>query len=206
MVLWTIQDYSAYQQFQRNGVLVADKDYIDMLSDFQFAYNWMVWQMKQRIGYPPVGVEYPIWAWYQWRDEEHKMPDMRFKAHTKTGQKIVRITFEADEKDVLLSDFEMFHITLNYGFISFDEREDEELKKEYTNLGFTCMDLRDFLIQTPEMKILREKIEKSWEAIFNFTSEPSEWLIHTLKEKSIQATLWTIRSEQVLKVEEFIAK
>jgi hypothetical protein len=56
------------------------------------------------------------------------------------------------------------------------------------------------------MKLLREKMTKSWERIFDLTLEPNDWLIEPMEKKSIQTTLWSIRQDQVVKAEVFTAQ
>ena len=65
MKLWTIQHKAAYEEMLRTGVLRANSAYI-FEEFFRDSYDWMVEQMKKRIGNPPDGVELPVWAWYQW--------------------------------------------------------------------------------------------------------------------------------------------
>lgn len=50
-------------------------------SDFDFCrdqYDWLVKEMKKRIGDPPEGVSYPVWAWYMW-EGCRKKPDLEEK-------------------------------------------------------------------------------------------------------------------------------
>jgi hypothetical protein len=49
-----------------------------MLEDWRFEYDWMVEQMRIRIGNPPPGVRYPVWAWHQW-EGKRKKPDNEVK-------------------------------------------------------------------------------------------------------------------------------
>ena len=65
MILWTIQNKLAYESMKETGVLRVDENYI--LDDlFKEPYLWMASQMKKRIGNPPEGVIFPVWAWYRW--------------------------------------------------------------------------------------------------------------------------------------------
>lgn len=46
---------------EQTGVLRADKNFI-ATDWFENSYLWMAEQMKKRIGEPPEGVIFPVWA------------------------------------------------------------------------------------------------------------------------------------------------
>jgi hypothetical protein len=202
--IWTIQDYQAFEQLVNTGELVVAEKFIEMLDYWRYAYDWMAEQMRIRIGNPPPCVKYPVWAWYQW-EGKRKKPDMRSR-HGEPGRRIVRLTLELDKKDMLLSDFDLWHMPLNHGYLSLSEQEDEEFDNEYKKCCYSYHDLKDCSINTPAMKLLREKMTKSWERIFDLTLEPNDWLIEPMEKKSIQTTLWSIRQDQVVKAEVFTAQ
>jgi len=60
ILLWTIQNNSAYEQFLITGVLTANESHLFCEDDFLFAYGWMVKKMKDKRLHPPIGVDYPI--------------------------------------------------------------------------------------------------------------------------------------------------
>lgn len=80
----------------------------------------MAEQMKKRIGEPPKGVIFPVWAWYQW-EGMRKRPDMRVHGRNwgEKGTPIVLLTIEVPDNLVLLSDFDYWHCVLNDGEIIF---------------------------------------------------------------------------------------
>ena len=45
---------------------------------FDEAYKWIALQMEKRVGPPPEGVKFPVWAWYM-QNGKHKKPDLRIK-------------------------------------------------------------------------------------------------------------------------------
>lgn len=104
MRLWTIQTEEAYRQLVQTGVLRAD---IKHISDDSFAaaYSWMVTEMAKRIGSPPEGVWYPVWAWYK-MDGKREKPDLRCDGYAPRGTPLVLLTIDIDESDVVLSDFD----------------------------------------------------------------------------------------------------
>lgn len=97
-ILWTIQDEAAFEVFEKTGVLRADPNHLLFDGDFQDAYQWMADQMRHRIGAAPEGVQYPVWAWYQWEGQRKRM-DLRRSGYAKRGTPLVQITFEADPRN-----------------------------------------------------------------------------------------------------------
>lgn len=184
-LLWTIQHEAAWEAFEEAGVLVANEDYLFCQDDFRFAYDWISQQMIQKIGVPPDGIHYPVWAWYQW-EGKRKRRDLRRSGYAKRGTPLVQITFEAEENEFLLSDFDDWHCVLNDSYLATSESE-----------------LDDFYDQFPQPT--RNEIEPSWQRIFDLTRYEPNWDCLP-DQKSIQATLWQIKMEQVKKVEHFIAK
>lgn len=205
MRLWTIQHYQAYEKMLETGTLVANEEHLFCQDDFRYAYDWMVHKMSESNILPPKKICYPIWAWYQW-EGKRKRRDMRESGHAKRGEKIVQLTIEVDDKEVLLSDLDLFHYPLGYWYLPFDESDDAAFECDYVNAGFTWHDLQDITIQSIEMLLLREKIIKSWDRIFELGSEDNGWLYGSNETKSIQATLWQVNLKQVVNAEVFIAK
>lgn len=65
MILWTIQPNKVYQEIITAGIYHCDFTRSAMV-DCKPCYDWLVQEMKKRIGPPPAGVTYPVLAWYQW--------------------------------------------------------------------------------------------------------------------------------------------
>ena len=40
-LLWTIQDEKAFREFERTGVLRANKDFLFCQEEFRFVYDWI---------------------------------------------------------------------------------------------------------------------------------------------------------------------
>lgn len=205
MILWTIQHYPAYESLQKNGILRADEDHLFCEDDFRYAYDWMSEKMIDAGLMLPQGARYPVWAWHQW-EGKRKRRDMREGGHAKRGEKIVQLTIEIDDQDVLLSDFDLFHYPLNRGYLPIDEKDDLAFEKHYESLGYSHQDLNNPDVQNDDMKKIRMDIISSWDRIFQLGQEDDGWLYGKNEGKSIQATFWELRLEQVVKTEVFIAK
>lgn len=165
MILWTIQHYSAYERMLETGVLIANESHLFCQDDFRHAYDWMARIMIEANICPASdSIHYPVWAWYQW-EGRRKRRDMRGGGHAKRGEKIVQLTIDIDNKDALLSDFDLFHYPLNYWYLPFDEADNADFESAYTKAGFTWHDLSDFQIKSSEMLMIRDRIVKSWDRI-----------------------------------------
>lgn len=184
-ILWTIQDEAAFEVFEKTGVLRADPNHLLFDGDFQDAYQWMADQMRHRIGASPEGVQYPVWAWYQWEGQRKRM-DLRRSGYAKRGTPLVQIIFEADPQEFLLSDFDAWHFVQNEHYLADSESKWDDF---YANDG----DQR------------KEEIIASWDKIFDMDHDVLNWDSKPTY-RSIQATLWEIRMSQVIKVEHFLAK
>lgn len=205
MTLWTIQHYLAYEYLQETGILRADENYLFCKDYLQCAYNWMREKMICAGLIPPQGVRYPIWAWYQW-EGKRKRRDMRESGYAKRGEKIVQLTVEVDDWNVMLSDFDLFHYPLNRWYLPLNEKDNLEFEKLYESFGYSFQDLNNPNIQTNEMKHLRNVIALSWDRVFLLNKEDDGWLYGKNENKSIQATFWELRLDQVNKAEVFIAR
>ena len=187
MILWTIQPVEVYDLIQETGVYHCDFTK-SMLSDCQDQYDWLVQEMKDRIGDPPRGVSYPVWAWYMW-EGDRKKPDLRRERWGKgwKGERFACMEIDVPEDRIVLSDFDSWSIILLHGLLSDSEEEDTRLENEYNSLS-------------EEDK--RAYRDKNWERAFDLTYVDNDWM-H--RGDSIQATFWELRKEDIRKVWFFTA-
>jgi hypothetical protein len=205
MKLWTIQNEAVYEKFKNAGSLHADNSFI--CDDMIFHYNWMVDQMKKRIGLPiSEKIEYPIWAWYQWQGTKNKRPDLRFSGHLERGTKGVLLELEIEQEKVLVSDFDDFNNILNYGYVSDSEKEYDDFYNELESYGYCHYDLQSVDKRSEILDRFKIKLYESWEKIFDLEREVDERWSGKKEEQSIQATMWKVKWEQVVSVKHFIAK
>ena len=109
MILWTIQPEEVYELIQRTGVYHCDYGKSGM-NDWQEQYDWLVREMKERIGELPGGVSYPVWAWYMW-EGARKKPDLR-RERWGNGWKGERFAcMEIDISETLFLEFKKFPIS-----------------------------------------------------------------------------------------------
>lgn len=187
MILWTIQPEEVYQEIMEDGVYHCDFKR-SVMYDWKEAYDWLVKEMKKRIGPPPANVSYPVWAWYQWRAEKKK-PDLRSErwGYGSKGDKYVRLEIDIPDEAVLLHDFDAWTIILNEGLLSETEAEDNLLEKQYAALDESGK---------------RRMKYKNWQRVFDISPLRNEWIV---RGDSIQATFWELRKDQIQKVQFFVA-
>lgn len=187
MILWTIQDEEVYENILKTGVYRCDLDR-SIMKEWKPKYDWLVSQMMKRIGEKPAGVEYPVWAWYQW-EGTRKRPDIRCerRRNGRKGERFACMEIEIPDKDVLLSDFDDWSMILNNGLLSITEEEDAELEQKYNYLS------------EQDKKMMKER---NWERVFDLTPVDNEWVV---RGDSIQATFWELRKDQIRSVRMFTA-
>ena len=137
MILWTIQPIEVWNIIQDTGVYHCDPVKSTMLKlELVEEYEWLIRQMKKRIGLPPTGVTYPVWAWYA-QNGKHRKPDLRSErwGYGPGNEQYACIEFEIPDNLVLLSDFDVWHIVLNNGLISETEEEDTRQEVYFESLS-----------------------------------------------------------------------
>jgi hypothetical protein len=177
--LWTIQHEKACYRLFRKGVLHADERFLMWNGEFRTAYSWMADEMRARIGTPPAGAAYPIWAWHSWEGRRDSRT-MSALARRSRGNHMLLIEFEIEASRVLMSDFDNWHLVLIGSYIARSERD----LSEFYAAGYADE---------------HERIRASWERIFcldDASAQPG-WDTPPSK-RSIQATLWEIRPDDIL--------
>lgn len=189
MILWTIQPIMVYEQMKETGVYRCRTEESYFYTVMKEQYDWLVTQMKQRIGDPPKGVTLPVWAWYQW-EGVRKKPDLRKerRANGFEGEEFVCLECDIPDQEVVLSDFDSWSLVIRDNLITWSEEEDSEIELLMSKLP------------EKEQKLLKHK---NWEErLFDLTPLDYWW---TIRGDSIQATFWELRLEQVKEVRYFKA-
>lgn len=191
MRIWTIQPLDVVDIIKRKGYFICDIKKSEYYTETSFinAYNWLNKEMCKRIGSPPKGVTYPIWAWYS-RDGKHKKPDLRESAYAQRGTMCACIELEIDESRVLLHDYDDWHFVLNNWYLFYPLNEEEYQKGT------------DYFESLPEN--YQEKVrEKSWEHIFDLRKIDNPW---TKRGYYIQATFWVLYKKDIVNIQYFKAR
>ena len=193
MRLWTIQGIEIYKQLVANGLAYCTKPNVSDDKEFMRAYRWMADQMRRRIGEPPIkGIEFPIWAWFQFDSVKKKIPPRSPLVVSKGITAYMEI--EVPDKEVLLSNFMNWHSALcgwpldNWKQIN--RKMDMLDKQAGRQLGFN-----DYPTG------LQREIEASWEPIFDLDRRDKTVGRTHKRNRSIQATFWVLRQEYIKSVE-----
>lgn len=186
MRLWTVQPREVYDLITSTGIYSCDgakADYLNALGN-EAPYRWMAAQMAKRVGPPPEGVIFPVWAWHtmNWK---HRRPDMRWSHFHGRKRPFALMEVEIPDKDVLLSDEELWHFVLNDWYLN-----DAANEAEYN----AAEEAFDALSEAQQRTVK----EKSWERIFSVLSPVDNGWVRL--GCFIQATFWELRKEQIVKV------
>lgn len=187
MKLITFQTTEAFKILKKDGILIASVDNIDMLK-YSIPYDWIVSEMKKKKIYPQNGEQYPLWAW---RKCGASIGPKRKKNINKETQNLVKITFEKPDKEVLLSDYMAYSFILSGHIVPKNKEEYTCFLTQMKQQNISLEDLKNFVRHkktNPCVPI--DKIQKTWERIFNLQS-----YIH-------QACIWNIKIDDVIDAEE----
>lgn len=168
---YTIHPRRLWKKFLKQGYIVGDMEY----AMYPKQYKWMMEQMINRL--PNYQGECPIWLW-----TEHP-PFYRYGYAMTSRKKYVLLTVELNDGDVLLSDFDAWHIPLNNGTFNDDGVQSYSDFKSQRNSNYS-----------------------DWEKIFDF-----EWLKKHFHENesvlmNLQGTTGKIAIENVVAVKHFTTK
>lgn len=183
MRLWTIQPNAVYDEIQKAGVYRCNSKLSENYQDecFRNAYEWISEKMKEKIGPAPEGVIIPIWAWHTWEGKRRK-PDFR-NSMFREYKDCCLIEIEIPDEQVLLTDFDSWHLVLNECPI-IDEDDRDAFEQKY-----------DHWLELPEGEKEIE-MRKSWDALVNQTEDE----LMQKENISIQAVFWELRKEDVRNV------
>lgn len=196
--LWSIQEESKLDEITSKGKLICTENKFS--KEWDNEYRWMIKQMQNRIGNSEFESQYPIWAWYQYQNANHRRPDLRKTNHLPRGNKGIRIEFLKNKTEVILSDFILWHYPLSYKSIIANnktELDKFESKLKQLNLDKTSLE------ELP--KHLQNEIMKSWDKIFDMDFE-NEYYTNKKHDKIIQACCWNIKEHEIVKIDKFKAR
>lgn len=109
MKLYTVHSLNVLAALLMYGRYACDGEKSECIQEYGFgnAYDWMVQQMTSRIGHPPEGVRYPVWAFV---DDGYFQP----RNFGDTGELLVKIELEiTDDSKLVISNFCDWHFVLN---------------------------------------------------------------------------------------------
>ncbi len=189
MQLWTIHSLAVWEILQRDKVLRATREHViqNWEGDFMLRpYDWLRERMVERVGTPPEPDIYPMWTYFQYWDAQQRRPDLRRIRHQyPRGKRQVLLELKVDEGRVLLSDHGDWHYVLNDYYFPTSEADSDAFENA----------------NHPEEVARAMKLE-SWQKCLDLDfHEP--YVSSPRDEKRIQATMWELRLEDVVRVRQF---
>lgn len=185
MILYTVQPKSVYEELTNGKDFICDisksicVETLDESDSFFRSYNWLIGKMNEVIENPD-NIKYPVWAWYSYGDTGNNYPNLNNFSDTTSKDGTVMIKIEIDEKDVFLSDYDIWHGVLNNIYWN-DKKTDEEWDAEEERIKKL----------SPE-EYEKEK-EESWKKVYTDLN---------LRNGYIQATFWKLTPDMIRSVRE----
>ncbi|MBR1585543.1 MAG: DUF3841 domain-containing protein [Clostridia bacterium] len=187
MRLWTVQPLSALEELKQTGVYRCRREKSFNLTkrdSLEKPYQWLIQRMKEKIGQPPEGVTYPVWAWHTW-EFARRAPDADSAAFLRRTEDKVLFTLEIPESQVTLTDFDAWQLVLQNMYVA-DKRTEAEFAA-----------LQEKLEELPADE-LAAAIEASWDHVFLIDPVDTDVLT---RGKFVQATFWEIKPEYVVQAD-----
>ena len=188
--LWSIQEPAVWEALRTRGEFRAS--WAGVRSAWRHAYGWMCNQMERRLGPSATPSPMPLWAWQYWGGTDQPRPDLRCRAHLPRGARGVRLELKVPPGRVLLSDFELWHYVINGWYLPANRADERRFERAATSA-------------LPPRHRVRQ-IETSWERIFELEVARSPYYTAPPSKRSVQAVFWELRVEDVVKVDEFVAR
>ncbi len=156
--------------------------------------------MVEKIGPPPELAGGFVEAYYQARDHHRRRPDLRRGVYYSSGDKLLRIEFEAPGDQVLLFDLQAWMLVSSRAYIPLDLKDAEAFDEEIERCGIQKRGRR--WDQAP--MDLRRKMVESWDRIFDL--DHTSDLTEPREEKEILAVLWKVEPEWIRDIQLFTAR
>lgn len=181
--LWTRQHKDVLKELEEKSFYYVKKEYIlaknDTISSYYFhLYDWYI-SHAEKIVPRPEGVQYPIWL--------STSSDTMLQPVEDT----VILELEVEREHVVITDFDKWGYVVNYWYVPLDKEDEKKHNEELKKNGIRDESALYMSHKGNFYPMLKNKIIKSWERIFEISEEN-----HVLT----QATLWEIKKEWLVKV------
>lgn len=184
MRLWTRQHVSVLEEIKKNRYYFAKKEHIelknDTISDYYLElYHWYI-KRAEKFVKRERNDQYPIWASTNYKDRLQVVEDTYL------------FELEVPEDRVVITDFDKWGYVVNYWYVPEDKEDERKHNEELKKMGIGDESAIVMGHKGNFYPLLRDKILKSWNRIFEIESH---------KGAMTQATLWEIKKEWIIKVE-----
>ena len=175
--LWTIQPVSVWVQVEREGKARVDRRFTTYSSESIWQYDWLASQLARRIDGYSAG--YPWWAYC-------KKPDLRSHRHNQTGEQ-VRIGFRPSVGWIRFPIW-MWDTIYSGRYLA---RSYDEFVEWTQEVQAAVPDEETWPLPEP----WRDRLEKSWERLFEPHTDSSCWLLNCYLEDPRLDDYWPIGFE-----------
>lgn len=181
--LWTRQNKGILTDLENYGVYRVKEEYIreklDTITPFYLkAYKWYT-EKASKIVSKPKDVKYPIWL----STTENMM--------LQPTEDTVVLELELDEKYAVITDQEKWGYVINYWYVPLDRADERKHNEELEKYGIPDESALIMSGKGNFYPLLRNKIKKSWDRLFD-----NKITLCNLT----QATLWEIKKEWVVNI------
>lgn len=206
MTVWHICNLDVFEIFEKqrflncgtlNNKLFHDPDG-GSCQTIKDCYDYMSYRLLKKCPEKPAhALDYPVWVWYKYAcDSNKRMPPLKSEDNPDINDQ-VRITLDIPDNLVLLSDYNLWHIPLNNGFICNSKEDDEYLTNNvYQNI-----------LENRYPMTLERFRELNWELLFQLDRFLCPyWHGRLVNEpdcygRSIQGVTWVLYWKYVRKVD-----
>ena len=183
MKLWTRQHKNVLKELEDGDVYRAKKIYIqeknDTISGYYLKlYDWYV-QKAEKIVPRPQGVSYPIWL------------STTSELMLRPTEDTIILELEVDREHIVVTSFEKWGYVVNYWYVPLNKEDEKKHNEELKKYGIGDESALVMGDKGNFYPLLKNKIIKSWERMFDVSSEDIG---------TTQATLWEIKREWVVDI------
>ena len=185
VILYSSQAEAVLQIIERDGECFSKRKYVEdkyqeSAPIFVSAYSWFVHEAEKYV-VRPENAEYPYWAF----------KDI-YSVEASGDSRIIKLEVPADE--AVFFDMYDWNKILNLKYIGETETDEQEFRKMLRDYGITR---ESDVVLTNFYPNLKRQVKESWKRLFRHHED----IINGENQGigSIQAGLWTIRKEWIVK-------
>lgn len=177
---WTFVPEAILPQILSGEIQECTVDHSEEDPLFRMAYQWMMDCMDESgiAGRKPG--QSPWWCWIR-TDKDYTKPSNR---HGGEGQVLLELSIPANE--LLMSDFGMWHVPLNY-WINAEGEEEEAFEQEIKAAGYSIW------ADKPLPEPFHSRVQEKWKDVFEL--EKVNGFTDEFESKSIQGVYWNLRPD-----------
>ncbi|MCT4584928.1 MAG: DUF3841 domain-containing protein [Peptostreptococcaceae bacterium] len=184
--LWTRQNKKILDDINNNNLYIVKEEYLkeklgDITSFYIKTYNWYNKKANEIVKKPDY-VRFPIWL------------SMSNDIMLQPTRDTVILELEVDKDLVIEIDPEKWGKIVNYFYVPLDKDDELNHEKELLKIGINDESALFMSSKGNFYPLMKRKIEKSWDRLFDYS-----YSLSTIK----HATLWEIKKEWIVKIYDY---